>query len=221
MPQRELLILTAMDLESRIVRKALMNVVLPPGFSLRYLTIGISACKLPDQFLAPETAAIIVAGFAGALRPDLKLGEIILQTHPPPFASHLPYQRARIHTADQLIATPQHKADLHKQTGACAVEMEFALVQKKLNGKNIPLLHLRSISDSSEDHVDDILMKWIDPLGRPRFVPIATSILARPARIKLLFNLQSAIKTAAPPLARAIRQVVEALAQKEFQQKEI
>ncbi|HEY1684238.1 MAG TPA: hypothetical protein VGG19_05720 [Tepidisphaeraceae bacterium] len=213
MSNRELLILSAMDLEAKIARKALADLKLPPEFSVRFLTIGISACRLPDNFCSPSTAAIILAGFAGALRPDLKLGEIILETCPADFASHLPLRRAKIHTADQLIATPQHKAELHHQSGACAVEMEFGIIRDRLGNQNVPLIHVRSISDSSEDHVDDILMKWIDPLGRPKLMNIAAGVLARPSRIKILAGLQAAIKTASPPLAKAIRQVVESLIQ--------
>jgi hypothetical protein len=211
MPERELLILTAMEMESKIVRRALKNVRLPPGVALRFLTIGISASQLPDPFCTPNTAVVIIAGFAGALRPDLTLGEIILETHPADFASHLPMRRAHIHTADQLIATPAHKADLHRQTSACAVEMEFAIVRKKMGQTNIPVIHVRSISDSSEDHVDEILMGWIDPVGRPKFLNIASSVLARPSRIKILSKLQSAIKAASPPLGDAVRQIVESL----------
>jgi hypothetical protein len=209
MPERELLILTAMEMEAKIVRRALKDVRLRPGMSLRFLTIGISASKLPETFCTPNTAAIILAGFAGALRPDLGLGEIILETQPADFASDLPLRRAHIHTADQLIATPAHKAELHRQTNACAVEMEFAIVRKKMGRSDIPIIHVRSISDLSEDHVDEILMGWIDPVGRPKLLNIATSVLARPSRIKILSGLQAAIKAASPPLGRAVRTIVE------------
>ena len=56
----------------------------------------------------------------------------------------------------------------------------------------------------------EILMGWIDPVGRPKLLNIASSVLARPSRIKILSRLQSAIKAASPPLGQAVRTIVEA-----------
>jgi adenosylhomocysteine nucleosidase len=211
MNQREVLILTPMAMEARAVKRALADFSLPPGLSLRFSTIGISACQLKDDLSNPQLLAIILAGFAGALRPDLRLGDVLIETHPADFPLTTSLPRGTIHTADQIIATPADKAALHQRTGACAVEMEFTLVREKMNRSDLPLIHVRCISDAADEPLEEILLTWIDPLGRPKIFPIAAGVLKNPRHIRTLRKLQSAVKAASPPLGKAVRQVVESL----------
>ncbi|HWB53710.1 MAG TPA: hypothetical protein VG722_05935 [Tepidisphaeraceae bacterium] len=211
MHQRELLILTPMVMEARAVRRALADLSLPPALSLRFSTIGISACELKDDLSNPQLSAIILAGFAGALRPDLRLGDVLIEIHPANFPLNTSLARGKIHTADQIISTPADKAAVHQRTGACAVEMEYTIIKNRMTRPDLPLIHVRCISDAADEPLEEILLNWIDPLGRPKLFPIAAGVLKNPRHIRTLRKLQSAVKAASPPLGKAVRQVVESL----------
>jgi len=90
---------------------------------------------------------LILAGFAGALDPALKRGEVIINRG-----------EGKIHTATGVIATPEDKARLLAETDAPLVDMESAYVAKIAAERNVPLTVIRAVSDLADEAVPvDIL----------------------------------------------------------------
>src|SRR4051812_40416504 len=66
--------------------------------------IGIGAIRLPE-ITADPPAAIIMAGLAGALDPELKIGDVIIDEASTWPGKTLPFPRRKIHTAQTLVAS--------------------------------------------------------------------------------------------------------------------
>ncbi len=95
---------------------------------------------------------LYLAGFAGALDPALKRGEVIVNRGD-----------GKIATANEVIATAADKARLLAQTGAPLVDMESAHVEAVAAKHQTPLVVVRAVSDlATEDVPVDILDRSYD-----------------------------------------------------------
>ncbi|GHC00670.1 hypothetical protein GCM10007047_16390 [Cerasicoccus arenae] len=95
---------------------------------------------------------LILAGFAGALDPALKRGEVIINRG-----------EGSIHTASDVIATAEDKARLLRETGSPLVDMESAHVAAIAEKRGIPLIVIRGVSDLADEAVPvDILCHSYD-----------------------------------------------------------
>jgi nucleoside phosphorylase len=194
---RKLLILSALEMEA----KALQPVAGSAGVRI----IGIRAARLTGQIVR-SADALILAGLAGALDPKLQIGDIIYQEFgdwPP-----LPYRAGLIHTVDHLIDSPQEKSELFRQTGAQAVDMESAIVQRFAREAKLPLLILRSISDTAAHALPRGILNWIDDIGRPRMVKFSLAALKQPTLIPTLKRLDRDSRQALAALANAVGAVI-------------
>ena len=125
MKQTTTVIFTALRIESRAVERALKGA----GRPVQIHTIGIGAKRIP-LVLPKDLGAIIMAGLAGALDPDLKIGDVVVDDPRAIVPKKLSLRRGRIFTAERIVATAGEKAELFAETGAAAVDMEQADVQK-------------------------------------------------------------------------------------------
>lgn len=99
-----------------------------------------------------QPTQLILAGFAGALDPNLKRGEVIINRG-----------EGNIHTANDVIATAEDKARLLRETGAPLVDMESAHVAAVAEKHNLPLTVIRAVSDLASEAVPvDILQHSYD-----------------------------------------------------------
>jgi len=194
---RKLLILAALELEAKALE--------PATGSAGIRIIGIRAARL-TRSMCEGADALILAGLAGALDPTLRVGDIIYQKSgdwPP-----LPYRAGMIHTVDHLIDSPQEKAELFRQTGAQAVDMESAIVGRFATEAKLPLLILRSISDTASRALPRGMMNWIDDIGRPRLGKITLAAMKQPSLMPALKRLGEDSQRALATLAAAVRTVV-------------
>lgn len=108
-----------------------------------------------------EPAHLLLAGFAGALDPSLRRGEVIINRG-----------EGKIHTASEVIATAADKARLLHETGAPLVDMESAHVAAVAEARGVPLTVVRAVSDlAGEDLPADILARSYDA-GRGVTTPL-------------------------------------------------
>lgn len=118
---------------------------------------------------------VIGAGFAGALRQDLKPGDLILdKSHCLEFwdglcakalqRSGLFCREGLFHTASQVVATPEQKKSLAKTTPAMAVEMENKHLASLAKSAGIPYLGVRCVFDLLEEDLSWMLDEG-EPLG--------------------------------------------------------
>jgi hypothetical protein len=195
---RNVIILTAMQLETRAVTRALSD--LPCDV----LTIGICACRMPTD-LPTDGKVVILAGLAGALDPTLKVGDVVLDDPKGIIPASVGFRRGAIYTANQIIPTPADKAALFQRTGALAVDMETDLVRRL----PVPVVTVRTISDSAAEVLDSRVIGFVDEVGRSRPLKIAATLLRQPALIPYLRRLEKNSKFAAERLGSAVRSILE------------
>jgi purine-nucleoside phosphorylase len=105
--------------------------------------------------------ALISTGVAGALDPDLRVGDTFLPSLVIEFRTQVEYavrlpafcppgaRRGRLLTVDTVIQDADSKADLH-DSGAEAVDMEASAVAAEAEARGLPFYCVRAISDDAE-----------------------------------------------------------------------
>jgi len=200
-------IFTAIDLEARYIRKALRR---DGSFSVEPRPIGIRAVDLPATCDLQCAQCVILAGFAGALDPSLRIGDVVLDC-PPGWIAEFNGHRGSICCSPHIVSTPQQKSELFRRTGALAVDMESEIVRARAVEAGIPLISIRAISDSADQSLNPSLLKLIDPLGRPKPIALAKALLRRPALMADLLQLRSASSSAGESLGEAVARLLPQL----------
>ncbi len=96
---------------------------------------------------------LISAGFAGALAPELRVGDLVVDTEVPQWgalAGRMGAVAGRIQTVDHVVCTATERRELAARTGAIAVDMESAAVAEVARRRGLPYAAVRSITDSAE-----------------------------------------------------------------------
>jgi adenosylhomocysteine nucleosidase len=141
-----------------------------------------------------EASAIMMAGFAGALDPALRVGDIV-EDDP----------GGTIYTSKELVATVADKAELFHQTGAKAVDMENAIVRQFADRLGIRFIGVRAISDTADEAVDPAIMQFIDETGRVRPAALTKVLIQKPAIVPVLNRLRRNSAIAGRALAFAVK----------------
>lgn len=181
-------------------------------------------------------SAILHIGFAGALDPTLRAGQVVqvgrlintrgqildLARHglvvpkplvPPDSAvqQENPSDLAMI-SVDYLVATPQAKRQLRQQTGAALVDMESFAVVRSAMERNIPIAVIRAVSDTAKTAVPSSATNWVNPDGSHNLPRILQHLALRPWLIPATLRLAQHARQAARNLALAVETVLQALA---------
>jgi hypothetical protein len=173
--------------------------------------IGIGARQMPCPLNPDNTRCIIMAGIAGALDPSLRCGDIVMDAPAGQAPEHLPFRFGKIHTSQQIVATPAQKAALFQRTGALAVDMETALVRPVADAAGIPLVGIRAICDTAGEAIDPVVRSFVDNLGRPRLAVLAAGLLRRPKLIGELRRLSARTRRATDAVGQAVRAFAHAV----------
>ena len=121
---------------------------------------------------------LIAAGFAGALDPKLQLADIIMEEHD---AKQVP----RLISAETPVETPEAKARLFAASGAAAVDMESATLDRHWKTSGKPMISIRAISDVATQSLPLPLHVWFDiKRQRPRPGAILAYLARRPGQIR-------------------------------------
>jgi adenosylhomocysteine nucleosidase len=161
---------------------------------------------------------VISAGFAGALHPDLRVGDLVLATEvweqeegcvrvpwsgPPPTQDRPTLQRGRIATATRPVADAQAKIDLGKISGALSVDMESAWVARWCRQQGIAFCLLRAISDDAGTSFSPALQALLHG-GEPSVFRIAAAVVRSPRLLGELLRLARDTHLAAEELGKAL-----------------
>jgi len=123
----------------------------------------------------PPPGLVISAGFAGALQPDLKTGDVVVEEltpfpHQPPVWPASPcIHFAKIAHSDQVLRLPAEKLALGKSAGALAVDMESAAVGAWAKERGLQALGIRVILDEASFALPQSLPQSEDALSLARF----------------------------------------------------
>jgi adenosylhomocysteine nucleosidase len=173
------------------------------------------AIKWAIAELQPEL--VVAAGYAGALDPSLKVGDIfvaseIIESADQKWHAVIPAELGdsicgRLFTARAFIATAAEKRRLFRSARAMAVDMESAAIAEACQGERIPCAVVRAISDSAET---DLSPRLADLLSAGRVSPFrALAAIARSPSLAVQFwRLARATRRAAGSLADALNQLI-------------
>jgi adenosylhomocysteine nucleosidase len=142
--------------------------------------------------LKPER--VITAGFAGALNPELKVGDVLYDED---FDAGLANQledhgaiSAKFYCHKRVAITAQEKLALWKETCADAVEMESSVIRTICKEFRIPSATVRVISDDAHQDLPldfNALMTSEDQIDYPKLI---WAVLSKPSRIPKLMEFQ-------------------------------
>jgi nucleoside phosphorylase len=158
----------------------------------------------------PQT--ILTCGYAGALRPDLRHGQLVSD------AAHATLQRElaaigalpmRFHCSDRIASTAVEKRRLHETTGADVVEMESGIIHQIARERGIPCATLRVISDVAEEDfpLDFNALQTADAKLSP--VKLAAALLRSPGKIPKLIRFANQLKPCGQALAQGIEKAIQ------------
>ncbi|MEM1058198.1 MAG: hypothetical protein AAGK14_03040 [Verrucomicrobiota bacterium] len=135
-----------------------------------------------------QIKAFILAGYAGALVPQLAHGDVVVSDN---FSSDnvisfvrlLPdFKFAKFCSSDELVATPQRRQEFHEATECQVVDMETGGVAETVHGRGVTFAAVRVISDTMDDvlPVGAMNAAYDAERNRPRPVNLGWYLMTHP-----------------------------------------
>lgn len=167
---------------------------------------------------------VLSAGFSGALRPDMKVGHIVmadsvidadgsalkLDLHmaaDPAHGLHV----GPVVTTRQIVRTVAEKQALAEQTGAFAVDLESAAVAEVCRETHTKFLAVRAISDDMSTDLPPEVMAIFGSTGSVRAGAVAGALWKRFSSAKDMWRMREQAAQAAEKLAIFLEGVVAQL----------
>ncbi len=156
---------------------------------------------------------MISCGLAGALRPHLNVGDLVVQSPHPELASlaeaalrdaNVAHHVGPLFTVDKPVLSPTERRALAERTDALAADMESQIIAGFCRERGIPCLALKGVSDDLEDDLTPILGGF-DIIHIPR---IAGRVLRRPQTWGLAARLAASSHRSATHLGRGLCAIV-------------
>jgi adenosylhomocysteine nucleosidase len=120
---------------------------------------------------------VLMAGYAGGLRDDLSVGDVVLATEVMDQSGKVlpatwpgqplqgewqpPLHRGRILTVDRIVATPEEKQRLGKEHNALAVDMESAVLGQMCARHEVSFGCVRVLSDAVDTRLSPHLARLL------------------------------------------------------------
>jgi nucleoside phosphorylase len=165
-----------------------------------------------SRFTEGRYKAVICTGFAGALSPQLRIGDLIVDqsrwhgTEPPSTATPLKAHFGTVITVDEIVGAVRKRqlaATFNNGEIAC-VDMESAAVAKVCEEFQVPLLLIRVISDLSNEDLPIDFNACRDKSGRVSNRKVLQAVARKPQTIKGLLELNRRARLGAANLAEFI-----------------
>jgi nucleoside phosphorylase len=164
--------------------------------------------------LPGKPAVVLSAGFAGALAPSLRVGEVLFDADEPsglaPVLAQAGATRGTFHCAERVAATAAAKRALRAATGADAVEMESGVLRALCRDHGIPSATVRVISDAAEDDLPLDFNDLMTERWRLNYWRLTAQLLRRPAALGRLLRFRRQLARAAEDLAAVLLNVLAA-----------
>jgi nucleoside phosphorylase len=178
--------------------------------------VGEKICRYRLENLLQETGFtfLISSGFAGAVREDLRVGDLILAenfSNPEllSVAQRILNNRivhtAKLFTSKTIIDSLPERSAIAQRHGAAAIDMETESIANACLARGIPLLSLRVISDTSTESLPappNVLFDVDDQ--KTNFVKLSLYLLMHPRANRRLFGFARQIRLARQNLADAL-----------------
>jgi adenosylhomocysteine nucleosidase len=208
-----------------------------------FLTIDISgtgylnaarACERVVRASRPEL--LILCGFAGALRPGMRPGDLVISTHvsgtgpdgnqlPDPIAADLECTRAacdlmeahpgthigKLYSAPRVLVTADEKASCVAAYGADAVDMETAAAAAIAAKLGVPWVSVRAITDDANSNLPLDFNALAGANGNTDMGLLLKALARRPAAIPGLIQLGKNAAAAGKALASFLQAYIPAV----------
>lgn len=185
------------------------------------------AARATQALLDAHTPKWVVStGFAGALRTELKTGDLVVAnrvvtTNGDELAIDVGMASdaarglhvGRLLTVDHMVRTIAEKKLLAEQTNSLAVEMESFAVATVCQRAKTRFMAIRAISDDLSADLPPEVLSLVGETGAVRFGAVIGSLIKRPSSIKDMWRLREQAAVAADRLADFLDGVVVQLHQ--------
>jgi adenosylhomocysteine nucleosidase len=225
----DLLLMTALDRETSLVRSILENSVRlrrsPPSYAGRFgrqsaalVQLGVGPSRAQDlgQTALDEfkPLRVWVVGYCGGLDPSIGAGRVVtadsvlsvdqgIPVPVQPFALDGVFQ-GEIITVRTVVESPTEKRVLHKSTGAVAVDMESYPIALACRQRGIPCSVLRAVTDSAAVGWDSSVITVLRADGTINLWRVGWLGLRRPNVLAAILKTARSIRPAERALRRAL-----------------
>ena len=155
---------------------------------------------------------VLTCGFAGALNPELKTGDLLFDED---FDAGLGKRLlqlgaipAKFYCSARVAITAAEKADLWRDTGADAIEMESSVIRTLCREQRIPSVTLRVVSDAAHENLPLDFNALMTSDQRISVFKLAFALMKSPRAVPGLLELQRNTRLAARRLAVAVSSLV-------------
>jgi adenosylhomocysteine nucleosidase len=200
-----------------------------PGAEVDVVLTGMgpaNARRAVERVLSTEYTLCISSGFAGALKAEHEVGEVLIAEAVEQIGDRkriqcdvaLVQEGARERgakkvrcflTSEKVVGSPEEKARLAEFGDA--VEMESYAILSAAAERHIPAVAIRAISDRFDEIMPMDFSEAIDPYGRVRKGKIARDIMSDPRRIPALIRLGRQSTVASVSLIQFLESYMERL----------
>jgi adenosylhomocysteine nucleosidase len=174
-----------------------------------------SARACLERLLASATPQLVIAaGYAGALRPGLHVGDVVIasevidesgRTWPTTWPAE---RRGRVLTCSRMIGDPEQKRELGTRHFADAVDMESAALAEVCRGKGIPFACVRAVSDDVTTALSPRLLRLLQG-GHVSPLRVCGQLLRAPRLLPELVRLGRNTRVAGARLAERLAEVLK------------
>jgi adenosylhomocysteine nucleosidase len=160
--------------------------------AIRVSGVGRTAARAAaEQLLDLRPSLVIAAGFCGALKPSLRVGDVVKSPH--------------ILTVDHLVSDPAEKCRLSASHDA--VDMESAAVEAVCGENGVRFLAVRAVSDTADTALSPELVRVLSG-GNISVWKACAALVRKPALLGEFLRLGRDTKIAARKLADELQAVV-------------
>lgn len=174
----------------------------------------VARLRLENFLQAERVDYLISAGFAGALDPQLDVGDLVIAEN---FSSSellqsprlelgvLPVYAGKLLTAESMVENAAERAALGAETAAIAVDMETEHIAAVCAKHRIPMLSIRAISDTeAAPFPAPAAVLFNVKRQETKFARLALYLITHPTRIGRLIAFRKQIALARDSLTAAL-----------------
>jgi nucleoside phosphorylase len=199
----------------------------PAGPGLELMPVGLRAALLEARWHAggPPPDLVVSAGLGGALAPALAVGvllipDVVLVAGGGSMAVDGPAQADAVAAARRagcrvstdpvvevtdILATPEAKAMLRRNTGAAGADLESAAILRTARKRGVPAVVIRGVSDTASQRLAPELTTLLDSAGGVRPASAVALAVRRPSLIPNALALRRGAGKALDAVAAALR----------------
>ena len=175
-----------------------------PRVLITGMGVGNAEHAVREALKEVRPARVFTCGFAGALNPELTIGEVVCtRENLVPGATPVTFV-----CATRVAITVAEKSALRAKTGADVVEMESAVIARVCREAGVECVTLRAISDTAQEDLPLDFNALMTPDENLSPIKLARAVLKAPQKIPALMRLGKNSAQAAARLAEVLEQAL-------------